>query len=149
MLSFFFFFCFFFVFFRFRSWELDVIPSFIRHHGAADCRRYDIVVSLLNEPTHDKTNKMDVRQGKTQISWASAQSDQSSLCAQWVGKDPSFLHADGKLWSNWADAQTDLSSLGAHAIVTVLSCAGSNVSVFNRKRLQSIHFCPTVQRCAE
>ena len=26
--------------------------------------------------------------------WASAQSDQSSLCAQWVAKDPRFLHAD-------------------------------------------------------
>ena len=28
--------------------------------------------------------------------WASAQSDQSSLCAQWVAKDPSFLHADSE-----------------------------------------------------
>ena len=26
--------------------------------------------------------------------WASTQSDQSLLCAQWVAKDPSFLHAD-------------------------------------------------------
>ena len=26
--------------------------------------------------------------------FASAQSDQSSLCTQWVAKDPSFLHAD-------------------------------------------------------
>ena len=26
----------------------------------------------------------------------SAQSDQSSLCAQWVAKDPSFLHADSE-----------------------------------------------------
>ena len=31
--------------------------------------------------------------------WAASwqnQSDQSSLCAQWVAKDPSFLHADSK-----------------------------------------------------
>ena len=28
--------------------------------------------------------------------WASAQSDQSLLCAQWVAKDPSFLHADSE-----------------------------------------------------
>ena len=28
--------------------------------------------------------------------WASAQSDQSSLCTQWVAKDPSFLHADSE-----------------------------------------------------
>ena len=28
--------------------------------------------------------------------WASAQSDQSSLCAQWVAKDTSFLNADSE-----------------------------------------------------
>ena len=28
--------------------------------------------------------------------WASAKSDQSSLCAQWVAKDPSFLHVDSE-----------------------------------------------------
>ena len=28
--------------------------------------------------------------------WAAAQSDQSSLCAQWVAKDTSFLHADSE-----------------------------------------------------
>ena len=45
----------------------------------------------------DKTNKMTVHPAKTQISlginpvWS-----ESSLCAQWVAKDPSFLHADSK-----------------------------------------------------
>ena len=49
------------------------------------------------EPRHDKTNKMSVRPTKTQISlgirpvWS-----ESSLCAQWVVKDPSFLHADSE-----------------------------------------------------
>ena len=53
-------------------------------------------VSLF-EPPHDKTNKKTVRPAKTQISmgicpvWS-----ESSLCAQWVAKDPSFLHADSK-----------------------------------------------------
>ena len=28
--------------------------------------------------------------------WASAQSDQSLLCAHWIAKDPSFLHADSE-----------------------------------------------------
>ena len=43
----------------------------------------------------DKTNKMSVCPAKTQISlgyhlvWS-----ESSLCVQWVGKDPSFLHKD-------------------------------------------------------
>ena len=46
---------------------------------------------------HDKTNKMTMRSAKTQISlgirpgWS-----ESSLCAQWVAKDPSFLHADSE-----------------------------------------------------
>ena len=50
--------------------------------------------SSINGPPHDKTNKMTVRPAKTQISlgirpvWS-----ESSLCAQWVAQDPSFLHA--------------------------------------------------------
>ena len=48
-----------------------------------------------NEPSHDKTNKMDVHPAKTQIS-LSAQSDQSSLSTHWVTKDPNFLHADSE-----------------------------------------------------
>ena len=48
-------------------------------------------------PRHDKTNEMAVRPAKTQISlgirpvWS-----ESSLCTQWVVKDPSFLHADSE-----------------------------------------------------
>ena len=51
--------------------------------------------TMKNEPPHDKTNKMTVCPAKTQISlgicpvWS-----ESSLCAQWVAKDPGFLHAD-------------------------------------------------------
>ena len=49
------------------------------------------------ELQHDKTNKMTVRPAKTQISlgirpvWS-----ESSLSAQWVAKDPSFLPADSE-----------------------------------------------------
>ena len=35
-------------------------------------------------------------QWRLRSAWASLQSDQSSLCAQWVAKDPSFLHADNE-----------------------------------------------------
>ena len=69
-----------------------------------------------NEPPHDKTNKMTVRPAKTQINlgicpiWS-----EPSLCTQWVGKDPSFLHVDG--WSE--------SSLGTYAILLVLSWGSS------------------------
>ena len=50
---------------------------------------------------------MSVRPAKTQISL----SDQSSLCAQWVAKDPRFLYADSE---DWADAQADLSLRWVH-----------------------------------
>ena len=49
------------------------------------------------EPRHNKTNNMSVRPAKTQISlgirpvWP-----ESLLCAQWVAKDPSVLHADSE-----------------------------------------------------
>ena len=55
------------------------------------------VRALLFEPPRDKTNQVSVRPAKTQISlgirpvWS-----ESSLCVQWVAKDPSFLHADSE-----------------------------------------------------
>ena len=39
---------------------------------------------------------------------------ESLLSAQWVAKDPRFLHADSKLLSDWAGAQADLSLCWAH-----------------------------------
>ena len=45
---------------------------------------------------------------------------ESLLCAQWVAKDQSFLHADIKDCPVWSE-----SSLGAHVILLVLSCGGS------------------------
>ena len=35
-------------------------------------------------------------QQRLRSAWASAPTDQSSLCIQWVAKDPWFLHADSK-----------------------------------------------------
>ena len=50
-----------------------------------------------NEPPHDKTNKWPVHtQRRLRSAWASAQSDQSSLCTWWVAKDPRFLHTGGE-----------------------------------------------------
>ena len=46
--------------------------------------------------------------------WASAQTDQSSRCTQWVDKDPSFPHA-----------QADPSLCRAHRALLVLSCCSS------------------------
>ena len=58
---------------------------------------FSVPFQTWHEPRHDKTNKMSVRPAKTQINlcirpdWS-----ESSLCAQWVAKDPSFLHADSE-----------------------------------------------------
>ena len=78
---------------------------------------------LMTKPT-----KWLCAQRRLRSAWVSAQSDQSSPCAQWVAKDPSFLHAD-----RTAKALNRLggcpgcseSSLGAHAILLVLSWGGS------------------------
>ena len=51
----------------------------------------------LNEPRYDKTNKMSVRPAKTKISLGGCPGwSESSLCAQWVAKDPMFFHADSE-----------------------------------------------------
>ena len=53
------------------------------------------------EQQHDKTNKMSVCPAKTQISLGIRQVwSESSLCTQWVPKDPRFLQADLSL--GWA-----------------------------------------------
>ena len=56
------------------------------------------------EPAHEKTYKMACAPSKDQPGHPpSLIRSKSSLCAQWVAKDPSFLHADSKDWSEWAD----------------------------------------------
>ena len=71
------------------------IPSFI---CSTEFRaNYPYFSIKTYEPPHVKTNKMTGRPATTQISlgihlvwW------ESSLCTQWVAKDPRFLHADNK-----------------------------------------------------
>ena len=59
-------------------------------------KRYASRLRII-EPPRDKTDKMTVRPAKTQISlgirpvWS-----ESLLSAQWVAKDPSFLHAESE-----------------------------------------------------
>ena len=84
------------------------------------------------EPRHDKNNKMAVRPAKTQISlgicpvWS-----ESSLGAQWVAKDPSFLPADSKD-SNQSGRMPRLIRVfaGRSLILLVLSCRGSFLHCF-------------------
>ena len=59
--------------------------------------RTNIPKVTLLEPRHNKTNKVSVCPAKPKISlgirpvWS-----ESSLCTQWVAKDPSFLHTDSE-----------------------------------------------------
>ena len=59
----------------------------------------------------------DCAPSELRSAWASAQSDQSSLCAQLVAKVPSFLHAESEDWSDWLDAQAHLSLRWAHSYI--------------------------------
>ena len=75
------------------------------------CIRYKWAASWQNQQS-------DCAQRRLKSDWASTPSDQTSLCAQWVAKDPSFLHCGQ--WRllirlggcpGWSE-----SWLGAHAI---------------------------------
>ena len=64
----------------------------------------------------NKQNDMCAQQ--TQISLGIRQvGSESSLCTQWIAKNPSFLHADSEDWTHWADAQADLSLRCLHMSV--------------------------------
>ena len=73
-----------------------------------------------------KPTKWVWAQRRLRSAWASAQSDQSSLCAHWVARDPSFLHADSKD-SDQTGRMPRLSWVfaGRTLILLVLSCRGS------------------------
>ena len=99
------------VFFSFFFFLL--IPSkYIKQNILDPCTRVDSELPNLPlvdtvkvfEPWRDKTNKLSVCPAKTRI----------SLCAEWVDKDPSFLHAGSEDWLDWVDTQADLSLRWVH-----------------------------------
>ena len=97
-------------------------------------------LSIWATTWHDKTNKMSVRPAKTQISlgirpvWS-----ETSLCTQWVAKDPRFLHAD----SEDSDQTGRMPRLiwvftGPTVILFVLSCRGSYFSLGRRQGWKTV-----------
>ena len=88
-------------------------------------RKHSVSVYIWAASWQIQQNDMCV-QRRLGSAWASAQFDQSSLCAQWVAKDPSFLHADSED-SDQTGRMPRLIwvSLGAHVSLLVLSCGGS------------------------
>ena len=78
------------------------------------------------EPRHDKTSKMSVRPAKTQISLCIRPIYQSSLCAQWVAKDPSFLHVDSEDSDQTGRMPRMIGVFSGRTVtLLVLSCRGS------------------------
>ena len=82
---------------------------------------------LLLEPRHDKTNKVTVCPAKTQISlgirpvWS-----ESLLSAQWVAKNPSFLHAESEDSGQTGRMPRLIWVLAGRTVIwLVLSCRGS------------------------
>ena len=56
-----------------------------------------LFIYFIYELPHDKTNNVAVRPAKTQICLGIRPlCSESSLCAQWVAKDATFLHADSE-----------------------------------------------------
>ena len=90
---------------------------------------------FVNEPRHDKTNKMSVRPAKTQISLPPC-----LIRVFAVGmKKPCVLSyplsAQRRLWSDWADAQADLHLHWVHThfvgfVMSRLKCFVSNLQHF-------------------
>ena len=64
---------------------------------------FSVIEDCIWASTRKKQENFMSAQRRLKSVWASAQSDQPSLCAQWVAKDPSCLHADSEDWSEWAD----------------------------------------------
>ena len=85
---------------RIRSW---VVPGWklrrqvFSWRGSSVSLNYLAVISVFNWAAswQNQQNGMCAQQ-RHRSAWASAQSDQSSLCAQWVAKDSSFLHVDNE-----------------------------------------------------
>ena len=93
------------------------------------CWIYFYAVLIVYEPRHDKTNKIGVRPAKIQISlgirpvWS-----ESSLCAEWVAKDPSFLHADSEDSDQTGRMRRLIWDFAGRTVASlVLSCRGSYV----------------------
>ena len=90
-------------------------------------------------------------QWRLRPAWASAQSDQSLLCAQWVAKDPRFLHAD----SEGSDQTGRMPRLiwvllGAPTISLVLSWGGSyNFSIFHPLYRDNIVIIQSTRLCVQ
>ena len=92
-----FYFCYHVHYWRWR--HFTIVKNFLFTHPRSNNLHFlsFLKMKFWNKPRHDKTNKVTVHPAKTQISLDIRQVwSESSLCAQRVAKDPSFLHADSE-----------------------------------------------------
>ena len=132
-----------FLFNKTRSTKVTNLDTDFCLKSRAKCRQVLSIRTGTCEPPHDKTNKMNVRQAKTQISlgirpvWS-----ESSQCAQWVAEEPNFLHADNEV-SNQTGRLPRLIWVfaGRTVILLVLSGGGSCAYVdFCAEHLLHLHY---------
>ena len=84
-------------YFQWHEWFMTYVVRTLRENTRIKQKAICPRTKPIIEPRYDKTNKMSVRPGKTQISLGIRPvCSEFSLCAQWVAKDPSFLHADSE-----------------------------------------------------
>ena len=103
------------------KWKTDIITW----HTFRMKTSIQVCAELKLSHSMTKPTKRPLRPSKTQISWAFAQSDQSSLSA-WRNIGSLATHGvPSEDWSDWAEAQADLRHPLAHIILLVLSCGGS------------------------
>ena len=115
-----------------RLWERRQLSMTPRSQATKTTR-----FKRINEPRHDNTNKVSVRPAKTQISlgirpvWS-----ESSLCAQWVAKDPRFLHADSENSDQTGRMPRLIWVFTGHTLtLLVLSWGGSHLKKYRNKWL--------------
>ena len=110
------------------SWQNGKYQTLIWLQEQSDLVHYCLSQNLgsLCELPHDKTNKMACAPSEDSSAWASVQSDQSSLCTQWVAKDPRFLHADSEDTDHIRRMLSLICVFAGHTLILlVLSCRGS------------------------
>ena len=106
------------------TWKSDSYFCYVFKMAANGGRHFEINIKTENYKTQFITQKHAFTKifDKWAASWQNQHTDaicpvwsESSLCAQCVAKDPSFLHADSKDSDQTrTDAQADLSLLWAH-----------------------------------
>ena len=106
----------------------------IAFHLVVNYHDWNFTAVLLNKNAARQNKQNDMyAQRRLRSAWASTQSEvwsESSLCGQWIAKDPRLLHSCGqwRLWSDWSET-----SLVAQVIMLVLSYCGSLIVSYNKK----------------